>query len=158
MRERITQKEPTLLWMANLNSLICLVNRSSLKVKHLRFRECLPEECPPKDADEITEILVVYRLVRTDPPLDGDFRSQRAENPSRRFNVSECMARGVSVFSDADVARDILRLRSQRGKLICELTLNKGAGYILNTGRKSHFTWWPLADFHVFNSCRVVDQ
>ena len=123
----------------------------------MRFREYLPEGCPPEDADEITEILVVYRLVRTNPPLDGDFRSQRAENPARQFNVSECMVRGVSVFSDVGVARNLLSLRSQRGKLICELSLHKGAGYILNTGRKSHFTWWPLADFEVLNSCRVVD-
>lgn len=97
----------------------------------------------------------MYRLVRTDPPDHTDFRSQRAENPNRHFNVPECIARGVSVFSDQNVAGDLLRLPSQRGKLICELTLDNGAGFILKTGRPSHFTWWPFAEFDIVGNSQV---
>ena len=43
------------------------------------FREPLPDDCPPDDAEEITSPHLVYRLVRNIPPINDDFRSQRAE-------------------------------------------------------------------------------
>ncbi len=98
----------------------------------------------------------MYRLVRTDPPNEMDFRSQRAEKLNQHFTVPECIARGISVFSDQNVARDLLRLRSQRGKLICKLTLENGAGFILKTGRPTHFTWWPFAEFDVVGNSQVL--
>ena len=123
-----------------------------------RFLECLPEGCPPPDADEIKDVKVVYRLVRTDPPTDSDFRSQRAENPDKRFNTSECRARGLSVFSRIKDAENVLKLPTRRKMRICQVTLVNGAGFIQKTGRGSHFTWWPLADFDILSSCWMLDQ
>ena len=100
----------------------------------------------------------MYRLVHTDPPADSDFRSHRAEYPKKRFNTSECMAMGLSVFARMKDARNVLKLPTRRNMRICQVTLDDGAGYIKKTGRNSHFTWWPLADFDILNSCRMMDQ
>lgn len=122
------------------------------------FREALPEGCPPTESEEITDTKVVFRLVRTGTPDDGDFQSKRAESPNNQFSVSECQARGLSVFSQVRDARKQLKMPTVRGMLICRVTLDIGAGYILKTGRGSHFTWWPLADFDILDNCQVVGQ
>lgn len=121
------------------------------------YREPLPENCPPETAEEITEPRIVYRLVRNDPPTDDDFRSQRAANPHlARRGMTECQARGLSVFvSYADAERRSRNGRLQ-GAMVCEVTLTRGAGRIARTGRRSHHTWWPLADFDITQNSRVV--
>ena len=58
----------------------------------MTYREPLPEGCPPDDAEEITTPRIVYRLVRSNPPTDDDFRSSGpktrtgffAESPSAK--------------------------------------------------------------------------
>ena len=122
----------------------------------MMFREPLPDGCPPPDAQEITQALVVYRLVDGDPPTCDDFKSQRAQKPNNQFSVPECQARGLSVFSEVREAEKQLRRPNHKGKLVCQVTLDRGAGHILKTGRKSHFTWWPLADFAILNHCQTV--
>ena len=122
------------------------------------FRERLPDGCPPDEAEKLSDVRVVFRLVRTDPPTEEDFRSERAELPNNRFGASECMARGLSVFSNQNAARRLLRARRHRGKLICQITLDQSAGYILKTFGRSHFTWWPFADFDILGHCQVLDQ
>lgn len=87
---------------------------SSGNFKPITYRESLPDDCPPDDAGEIAATRVVYRLVRNNPPTDDDFRSQRAERPDRVFrDVSECQARGVSVFDSLNAAERL----STRGRL-----------------------------------------
>ena len=116
--------------------------------EYMTFREPLPEGCPPTEAEEIAQVRVVFRLVRTDPPTDSDFSSQRAEKPNNQFNIPECRARGLSVFSEVKEAEKKLKRRTLKGLMICQLKLDKGAGYMLRTGRRSHFTWWPLVVQH----------
>ena len=125
--------------------------------EYMTYREPLPEECPPDEAEAITRPQTVFRLVRQNPPSDDDFRSQRALKPNNQFRVPECQARGLSVFSQIKDARKQLKMPILKGMLICHVTLDKGAGYILRTGRQSHLTWWPLANFDVLNVCRMVD-
>ena len=65
----------------------------------MTYREPLPDDCPPDQAEEINSPRVVYRLVRNNPPNDDDFRSQRAERPERVFrNATECQS-GLCTFS-----------------------------------------------------------
>ena len=45
--------------------------------------------CSPDIAEEIDEPREVFRLVRTNPPTEFDFRSQREEKPDRAF-PDEC--------------------------------------------------------------------
>lgn len=122
---------------------------------HRRFREPLPEGCPTVEAEEITASRIVFRIVRSDPPTGDDFRSQRANSRNNQFNVSECQARGLSVFSEFQQAAKQLKRPTLRGAMVGRVALENGAGYILQTGQKAHYTWWPFADFDVLASCQV---
>ena len=123
----------------------------------MRYRESLPSDCPPDNAREIITETIVYRLVRNAPTNEEDFRSQRTFEPNRDFGVSECRARGLSVFMQAaDAARAAQRSRNLRGAKLAQLTLNHGAGYIKQTGNRSHHTWWPYEAFNVLANCEVM--
>ena len=124
----------------------------------LEYREPLPDDCPPAVAEEIVAPRIVYRLVWSDPPSFDDFRSQRDLDPEGEWDVTECQARGVSVFIDRRGANKRRRGRNLKGTLICEVSLDKGAGRILQPNPKSaHCTWWPLADYNIIANCRVVE-
>lgn len=120
----------------------------------MRYREPLPDGCPPDIAEKIDGPRDVFRLVRTNPPTEIDFRSQRAEKPDHPFS-DECQARGLSVHAERRDSEKALRLPTLRGRLVCRLRLGAGAGEILQTGRYSHHTWWPLADYDVLEKCTV---
>jgi len=121
----------------------------------MQYRERLPADCPPDDAEEITTAMTVFRLARNNPPSEDDFRSQRAERPRANFGVTECQARGLSVFAVLEDARSLCKLPRMRNRLVCRVQLNFGAGSIQQTGKKSHYTWWPFADFDILANCRV---
>lgn len=55
---------------------------------------------PPEAADEITADREGFRVVKSDPPTDQDFRSQRAMQPAAVWGNSECLAFGLSVFAE----------------------------------------------------------
>lgn len=122
----------------------------------MSFLEPLPEGCPPEDAEEITAERVVYRLVRTNPPAADDFRSHRAEQPVAHFRVPECIARGVSVHTERSDSEALLKLPQFRGRLVCLVNLEAGAGCMKQTSTPSHHTWWPLAAFDILGHCEVV--
>ena len=117
----------------------------------MTYRELLPEGCPPDDAWEITAHRAVYRLVRNNPPTDDDFRSQRA---FRR--VTECQSRGVSVFADQRDAERQTEIPRLKGLAVCQVDLVSGAGRIQKTGRSSHYTWWPYANYDILTNCQMV--
>lgn len=122
----------------------------------MTYREPLPAGCPPETAQEILTEWRAFRLVRDNPPREDDFRSQRWQKPTHRFHgVTECQARGLSIFAQRDDAERALRLPSLRGRFLCVVQLEAGAGYIQKTGRGSHYTWWPLAAFDILGRCAV---
>lgn len=121
----------------------------------MSYREPLPEGCPPDTAEEIAAPREVFRLVRNSPPTLEDFRSQRAEKPDATFQVTECQARGLSVFAGRRDSERALKLPTLRGRLICRLRLDAGSGRIQQTGRPSHHTWWPLAAFDILAHCEA---
>ena len=121
------------------------------------FRDELPEGCPPKGAAKIMKDTTCYRLVNNKPPTDDDFRSQRTLEPNRDFGVSECRAKGLSVFMEAaDAARVAQRSKNLQGAKLARVTLNQGAGYIKQTGSRSHHTWWPYQAFDILSNCEVM--
>ena len=121
------------------------------------YREILPADCPPEAAEEIVHPRIVFRMVDCDPPVDGDFDSWRYKNRGAQLRAaSECEARGLSVYSRS---RDVRRLIERSGATearICQVTLDPGAGRIQKTGRRSHYTWWPWADFDILPRCQVM--
>ena len=92
-----------------------------------------------------------------DTPTDDDFRSQRDLRPATRFNVSECQARGLSVFAERLDAQAQTRRGNLKEMAICQLTLTEGAGHIMKTGGKSHHTWWPYADYDILAARTMVN-
>lgn len=119
----------------------------------MNFREPLPANCPPMEAENVVAARFVFRLVRADPPTLHDFRSQREEKPDAVFRVTECQARGLSVHADRCDSEKATRLPALRGRLVCRVRLEAGAGRIQQTGRLSHHSWWPLADFDILAHC-----
>lgn len=128
--------------------------RASCATNAMSYRETLPAGCPPDEAEAVTDPRSVFRLVREWPPNDDDFRSQRAEKPHREFRgVTECQARGLSVYANLSDSEKVVKLPTQRGKRICRVQLDSSAGSIQQTGRPSHHTWWPLAAFDIIANC-----
>jgi hypothetical protein len=121
----------------------------------MSYRETLPEGCPPVEAAEITNTQVVFRVVKDRPPVAEDFLSQRALKPTAKFQVSECQARGLSVFTRKQDCANLLRLAHMRGRQIAKVILEAGAGRIQQTGQPSHHTWWPLAEFDILVHCEM---
>ena len=123
----------------------------------LIYREPLPEDCPPESAEEIVGPWIVYRLVENAPPADADFDSWRVKNPGEEpRNASECYARGVSVYSRSRDVRRLIELSGAEEARVCEVALDGGAGRIQKTSGRSHYTWWPLADFDILSRCQVM--
>jgi hypothetical protein len=119
----------------------------------MSYREELPPSCPPPEAEEILAARNVFRVVVANPPTEEDFQSQRAGNPDGKFSVSECIARGVSVFAEKRDCTRILKLPRMKGRAISRVRLEAGAGRILQTFQPSHHTWWPLAEFPILEHC-----
>ena len=65
-------------------------------MKRTKYREQLPDGCPPENAETVVSEQFFYRLVRQEAPTEDDFKSQRAKRPLARFmRVSECQALGA---------------------------------------------------------------
>ena len=124
----------------------------------MKYRERLPNGCPPAKADEISAAREVFRLVDGNPPTDSDFASQRALHPDKTFfGVNECQALGLSVHTELRDSKKALKLPTQRGRRICRVHLGPGAGRVQQTGTPSHHTWWPLAGYDILIRCEVED-
>ena len=62
---------------------------------------------------------------------------------------------GLSVYEERHDLERVLKLPKFRERWICRLRLGAGAGRIQQTGRPSHHTWWPLADYDILGRCHV---
>jgi hypothetical protein len=82
----------------------------------MSYREPLPENCPPPEAKEIMTAREVYRLVRSNPPMLDDFRSQRAEKPGA---VLRDMSPGTR-RSDAHVLNVVIPAAAGPFRLVLE--------------------------------------
>ena len=121
------------------------------------FREQLPPGCPPSGAERVSDSRYVFRSVKWNPPRNCDFDSLQAKQPDRYFGRGECRARGLSVFTSQSEAEKLLKLPLHKGEHLCLVELDVGAGFIQRTGqRKSHHTWWPLANYNILANCIVI--
>ena len=120
----------------------------------MRYRDELPENCPPPEAEEIAEPRVVYHFVRRVPPTADDFRSQRQRRPElAQSGADECIAAGLSVFADPAEMIDMQGRGYFARRIICRVELDLGAGAILKTRGGSHYTWWPAAEWDIAAHC-----
>jgi len=123
------------------------------------FLETLPPGCPPPEAKEINSESFVYRLVKNNPPTMQDFQSLRSRRPAGNFGImSECHARGLSVWANAESCENARRLTALRTIPVCRIGLSEGAGYIQETFQLNHRTWWPLKAFDILDNCEMVQE
>lgn len=126
----------------------------------IKYRDPLPEGCPPDEAEVIAEKRVLYHFTFEPIDPDNDFRSQRQKQPGAMRNDprDECNARGLTMWDDLGVARGELKNMQRRfgdrpsggiwaARRICRVELNDGAGATLKTYRDHHWTWWPAAGY-----------
>jgi hypothetical protein len=111
------------------------------------WHEELPENCPPDDAT-VPNGEPHYRVVRTIPPEETDFASQRALMPSKSFGASECRARAVSLFLKRQNCFALLKFPTFRGWQVVKLELPPESGVCKLTNPKTgHVAWWRRAGF-----------
>ena len=118
----------------------------------MRFRDEFPEDCPPPEASEIREPIIVYRLTAKFPVTPRDFQSrwQRDPAPAQFPGARECLAKGLSVFSNLEDAQLALGHRSSGGYVV-EIELREGMGAVMQTPSgtyDSHITWWPSIEIN----------
>lgn len=112
------------------------------------YSEELPESCPPPAAAE-PQGIEVFRLIKEDPAKEADFHSHRELFPDKKFNVSECISRSLSIFTSVEDCTALKGLPAHKDKKIAKLNLPPSAGKVMSTGRTlSHLSWWPYSDFH----------
>ena len=73
----------------------------------MNWYEKLPPNCPPLEAFATEE---TYFRLGSIPPSDSDFWSHRQRFPNKAFNVSECVARSLSVFDNFEAAERLKKL------------------------------------------------
>lgn len=108
--------------------------------------EKLPPDCPPDEA--FSPDAAFFRLGSI-PPDDSDFWSHRQRFPHKIFQVSECVARSLSVFDDRDAMERLRRLLPlMRSKPVFQVDLTPKDGLIQQTGADAHhFSWWRSTEF-----------
>jgi hypothetical protein len=120
------------------------------------WAEELPPNCPPATATA-PQYEVFYRLAKQFPPTPEDFYSHRKLYPQKTFHTTECRARSLSIFSNFEECRKLLKLPLHRQKKMLELILPPESGVILQTGTQlTHYSWWKTAKYNPLLDCQEV--
>ena len=113
----------------------------------MNWAEELPSQCPPAEATP-PENTTYFRYVESIPPCEIDFHSQRKLLPLNQFNIDECTARAVSVFSSTEKLKSLEKLPTFKGKKLIEIVLPPESGVVIRSGnRPHHHSWWRVKDF-----------
>lgn len=119
------------------------------------FMENLPHRCPPGNASIVKNRVRAYRLVKNNPPQNSDFLSAKKLQPNRRFK-NDCLALGVSVWTDASKCTSMLLLPSHRDEKLCKVIIERRSGFVLVDNRTKHVNWWPFSRCNILRSCEVI--
>lgn len=108
----------------------------------------LPEGCPPNQA--VPANGTFYRLIRSETPTNSDFLSQREGAPAKKFsNVSECIARSVSIWSNSQKCLDVRKLPGMKHRILVQIDLTPVDGKLMQYGDIDHYSWWRTKNFKV---------
>lgn len=123
--------------------------------------EILPQSCPPECAIAPSRV-ILYRILEAETPTNNDFLSQRMLYPNKKFHVDECQARAISVFSDIDSCKAVMKFPKYKNKncRVGQLFLKEQDGVIANTPSKiskNHFSWWRSTNFDI-SSVEVTNE
>jgi len=122
----------------------------------MNWFEELPSDCPPDEAFPPDDTF--FRLGSI-PPDDSDFWSHRRRFPHKVFQVSECIARSLSVFDDHESVLRLKRLLpSMRSKPVFQVDLTEKDGLVQQTGNDMHhFSWWRTTEFDL-NTIKIFEK
>lgn len=132
-------------------------NHEIMPVKN--FSEDLPQNCPPSDAEEVNNIEFI-RLVDSIPASEKDFFSHRKLYPGKKFLVSECQAKSISLFINAegvDIGK-YRKLPALKNKSIAIICLKPGDGPVKQTGEYPHHSWWQTTNFIIGDNIKYVSN
>ena len=119
-----------------------------------------PPGCP--GSDPVPADGQVWRIVRSAPPQEKDFKSNRLQQPRKDWGEQECEACGLSVYrTERDAARVRELTPAFRKRLIASATLTASHGVTLSTPRPdfpSHTTWWVLPAVEPWTLFAVSDE
>lgn len=109
----------------------------------IKWADDFPENCPPAKA--INRGLEAYRLLKKRSPEETDFKTHKELNiPFKKTN--ECLACGLSVYTDIDAIYSMLKKvpkMRKKFKFYAKGIVPTDAGVLLETPEKSrHYTWW----------------
>jgi hypothetical protein len=111
----------------------------------------LPGECPPIDAEDAFDG-VVLRLVKTDPPTADDFKFGKASGIKTPKDCDECRWCACSVW-DGSVKREVLtgvakfpKLRNN--KFIAHIKIDGESGKVMpHAPNQKHYSLWMYDTF-----------
>ena len=114
----------------------------------MAWPEHYPTDCPTASAEAVNRSF--YRLVNSNPPSDGDLRSNWQKFPAKQWGNSLCKACGLSIFSTKeDALKTRQRIPAFRDSLLAIASVTPSSGVVLHTPSRqasSHHTWWLDAD------------
>jgi len=128
-------------------------------MQQMEWFEVLPQNCPPEQAYH-PDSDTFYRVVKTIPPGDKDFYSQRKLCPTKYFSAEECIVRAISIFISLECCVQILKLpkfRNKRFKVV-SIILCSESGVILQTRSKGHYSWWRAKNYYPVPDCHEVKK
>lgn len=123
----------------------------------------MPDACPPKDAADAPEG-VVLRLVANNPPKIDDFRSCRAEGKKKPQDCDDCTWCACSVWLSStkkEVIAGLTKLRNHRDKkFIAHVSVNASSGRIKphEKGDGSHLRFWMYESFDPSASIAKIES
>lgn len=110
------------------------------------YRAALPQHCP--SADAIEQAATLFRVCRSDPPTEEDFRPHNESDVPEKASKADpqnCAGWGLSVWTDADemvfARENIMTWMKRQFVFQCEVAANEGR---LSAGNDNgHHTYWP---------------
>jgi hypothetical protein len=111
----------------------------------------LPAACPPNDASDASNS-VVLRLVTSNPPATDDFRSCQAEGKKKPHKCDDCTWCACSVWLSStkrEVITGLTKLANHRNKkFIAHVQINSASGKTKpHDGDGNHIRFWMYESF-----------
>lgn len=111
----------------------------------LKFKEALPEQCPPGEAED-KALENVCRFLPFSPPESSENYKSHAELGKPTGSASECKARSCSLFHFNQAAKQAMKIAAFRRMKVAVLNIPEGAGMHLN-GTNGHIDFWMASHF-----------
>lgn len=108
------------------------------------FKEKLPKQCPPIDAED-RSYDEIWRALPETTPKPEHFLSKAATETCTLPDIDPCRFASCSMFTTKNSASKILGFPKYRNGALAKLNLPVGAG--LSKKKKQHVDFWAYAGF-----------